>query len=129
MNLIRMSEDDDNLLIDIFLYDSKGNILANSVPLGHRMHGFQSRQTGKSFPALSILTERELVVGQAGKIFHDRKGRGQRDLLDGARRGSGRALHTSKGLVKNGNHRSGRKVLVHPIGTRGLHRQGRSHSG
>ncbi len=62
MNLIRMSEDDDNLLIDIFLYDSKGNILANSVPLGHRMHRFLSRQTGKSFPALSILTERELVV-------------------------------------------------------------------
>jgi flagellar motor protein MotB len=60
LNLVRLGDDDDKLLIDMYLYDQNGNIISKSVELGHRLHSFESAKNG--FAHLNILTEKDLLV-------------------------------------------------------------------
>ncbi|MBT7688949.1 MAG: OmpA family protein [Flavobacteriales bacterium] len=71
--LVRMTEDDADLDIKMFLYDHKGQVIGKARKLGHRMYSFHPRD--HFFRQITVLTAKDVVVdvtqnesGMGGKV-------------------------------------------------------------
>ena len=60
INLVRTSQDDANVLIDMFIYNRDGNIIGKPISLGHNLFSFQANEPESN--QLKILTDQDMVV-------------------------------------------------------------------
>jgi outer membrane protein OmpA-like peptidoglycan-associated protein len=60
INLVKMSGDDSQWLIDMFMYDDNFDVIGKPISLGHRLHSFKARKD--YFSELAILTQEDVFV-------------------------------------------------------------------
>lgn len=60
INLVKMSADDSQWLIDMFMYDENFDVIGKPISLGHRLHSFKARKD--YFSDLAILTQEDVFV-------------------------------------------------------------------
>ncbi|NQV54143.1 MAG: hypothetical protein HQ500_13235 [Flavobacteriales bacterium] len=60
INLVRIAQDDANILIDMFIYNRDGSIIGKPISLGHNLFSFKANDPESK--RLRILTDQDLVV-------------------------------------------------------------------